>query len=182
MSIAHQTEILQHALAPLLVLSTDTKPTTGIAKGQTLYEINTGVHWVFNGTAWLPKPSFIGQVVNYKSVSLATEETVNIMTATTQNLFIDAVIVHVPDDLTEVETFTSLAIATDDISAIEILSAVEGAKANLSGSFYHVHIGPNVTASTKILQATVTGTAPAKTANVSVFWRSVVAGGYYLNA
>lgn len=32
MSLSRQTEILEHALAPLILLSTDTKPTIGVSK------------------------------------------------------------------------------------------------------------------------------------------------------
>ena len=162
-------------------LSTDTKPTSA-PLGATCFEFNTGYTFTWNGYAWIPTSYMPGTTVNYKQVSLATAETVNVMTATAQNLFIDAVVVHVPDDLTGVETFTSLAVATNDSAAIHILTQAAGAKANLSGNFYHIYRGPVVTASTKILQATVTGTAAAKVANITVLWRPVVAGGYYLNA
>ena len=187
MSAPRQTQILEQALAPWLMLSTDTKPvnTDGVKRiptGQQAYELDTGYTWIYNGYAWIPKIAFPGQTINYKQISLASAETVNVMTANAQSLFIDAVVVHVPDDLSEVETFTSLAVATNDDPAIEIMSATEGAKANLTGNFYHVYRGPVVTASTEILQATVTGTAAAKVANITVLWRPVVAGGYYLNA
>lgn len=163
-------------------LSTDTKPTSDIPAGATFLEYNTGYLWIYNSHAWVPKSSFLGQTVNYKQVSLAAEATVNIMTATVQSLFIDAVIVHVPDDLSGVAAFTSLAVATNDASPIEIMSATEGAKANLTGNFFHIHRGPDVTASTKILQATITGAATGKVADITVLWRPLVSGGYYLNA
>jgi hypothetical protein len=185
MSQSRQTEILEQALAPLVLLSTDTKPTTGVSKGQTLYEFNTGYTWIFNGTAWVPKVTFPGQAMNYKQISLnQVAGDYDVMTATAQNLFIDAVIVQVPDDLSEVETFTGISVQTDDDSAIEILSSTAGAKANLTGSFYHVFTGPSVTTSTKKIQLTIAGaTAGAgKVANISVLWRPLVAGGYYLNA
>lgn len=185
MSISRQTEILEHALSPLFLLSTETKPTTGIAEGQTLYEYNTGYHWIFNGTAWVPKPWMPEQAMNYKQISLAqTAGAKDAMTATTQNLFIDAVIVHVPDDLSEVETFTGISVQTNDTSPIELLSSTAGAKANLTGSFYHVYTGPIVSASTKKVQLSIGGgsAGTGKIANISVLWRPVVAGGYYLNA
>jgi hypothetical protein len=106
------------------------------------------------------------------------------MTATTQNLFIDAVIVHVPDDLSAVATFTGISVATNDGTPIEILSAVAGAKAKLTGNFYHVYRGPSVTVATKKVQLTISGgTAGAdKVADITVLWRPLVAGGYMLNA
>lgn len=185
MSLSRQTEILEQALASLVLLSTDTKPTTGVCKGQTLYEFNTGYTWIFNGVAWVPKASLPGHAINYKQISLAqTAGAKDVMTTTAQNLFIDAVIVHVPDDLSEAETFTGISVQTDDVSPIELLSSTAGAKANLTGSFYHVYTGPTVTASTKKLQLSIIGgsAGTGKIANISVLWRPVVDGGYYLNA
>ena len=185
MSLSRQTEILEQALAPLVLLSTDTKPTAGVSRGQTLYEFNTGYTWIFNGTAWVPKTSLPGHAISYKQISLAqAADTYDVMTVTAQNLFIDAVIVHVPDDLSAVETFTGISVQTDDGSAIEILSSTAGAKANLTGSFYHVYTGPTVTASTKKVQLSIGGgsAGTGKVANISVLWRPVVDGGYYLNA
>ena len=166
-------------------LSTDTKPTTGIPVGATYFEVNTGFMFIYNGYAWVPKSFMPETTVNYKQISLAQAAGAkNVMTATEQNLFIDAVIVHVPDDLSAVATFTGISVATDDAASIEILSAAAGAKANLTGNFYHVYRGPSVTAGTKIIQLTIGGGSAGanKVADVTVLWRPVVAGGYYLNA
>ena len=166
-------------------LSTDTKPTTNTQNGGTFFEQNTGLMWIYNGYAWVPKSYMPGTTINYKQISLDQEAAVYpVMTATTQNLFIDAVIVHVPDDLSAVATFTDISVATDDTSAIEILSAADGAKANLTGNFFHVYRGPAITVASKKIQLTIGG-ATAGTgmvADVTVMWRSVVGGGYYLNA
>ena len=166
-------------------LSTDTKPTTNTQNGGTFFEQNTGLMWIYNGYAWVPKSYMPGTTINYNQISLAATAGPNdVMTATTQNLFIDAVIVHVPDDLSAVETFTGISVATDDGAPIEILSATDGAKANLTGNFFHVFRGPSVTASSqKILLTIGGGTAEAgMVADITVMWRSVVSGGYYLNA
>jgi len=166
-------------------LSTDTKPTSGIPVGATYFECNTGYLYIYNGYAWVPKSYMPETTVNYKQISLAQAAGAkNVMTATTQNLFIDAVIVHVPDDLSAVATFTGISVATDDDTPIEILSSTAGAKANLTGNFYHVYRGPSVTASTKKIQLTIGGgsAGTGMIADVTVLWRPVVAGGYYLNA
>lgn len=166
-------------------LSTDTKPTSGIPVGATYFEVNTGFLFIYNGYAWVPKTYQPETTVNYKQISLAQAAAAyDVMTATTQNLFIDAVIVHVPDDLSAVATFTGISVATDDGTPIEILSAAAGAKANLTGNFYHVFRGPRVSASTKIIQLTIGGgsAGTGKVADITVLWRPVVAGGYYLNA
>ena len=165
-------------------LSSDTKP-TDVKAGATFFECNTGFMWIYNGYAWVPKSYMPETTVNYKQISLAqAAATYDVMTATAQNLFIDAVIVHVPDDLSAVETFTGISVQTNDGTPIEILSAVAGAKANLTGNFYHVYRGPSVTAGTKIIQLTIGGGSAGanKVADVTVLWRPVVAGGYYLNA
>lgn len=165
-------------------LSTDTKP-TDVNPGATYFEVNTGFLFIYNGYAWVPKSYMPETTVNYKQISLAQAASAyDVMTATTQNLFIDTVIVHVPDDLSAVATFTGISVATDDDSPIEILSATAGAKANLTGNFFAVYRGPKVTAATKKIQLTIGGgsAGAGKVADVTVLWRPVVAGGYYLNA
>lgn len=165
--------------------STDTKLTTGVNTSATCYEENTGLMFIFNGYAWVPKPSFLGQVVNYKQISLNQAAAVyDVMTATAQSLFIDAVVVHVPDDLHSVATFTGISVQTDDVAPIVLLSNTAAAKANLTGNFYAVYRGPSVTAATKKVQLTIAGaTAGAgKVADITVMWRPLVAGGYMLNA
>lgn len=166
-------------------LSTDTKPTTGVPIGATYFECNTGYLYIYNGYAWVPKSYMPETTVNYKQISLAQAAAAyDVMTATAQNLFIDAVIVHVPDNLSAVANFTGISVATDDGSPIGILSSTAGARAKLTGNFFHVYRGPVVTASTKKIQLTIGGaTAGAgKVADITVLWRPVVAGGYYLNA
>ena len=182
MSIPRQTQILEKALSPFILPSSSSKPVTGIVVGQKLYEPDTGYSWIFNGAAWVPLVSFPFQSVFYKQISLNQSPAVyDVSTATAQNLFIDAVVVHVPDDLTEVEDFTGISVATDDDPAITIFSSDAGAKAELVGNFHHVFRGPVVTASTKKVQLTIGGAAAGanKVANISIFWRPVVAGGYF---
>jgi len=165
-------------------LSTDTKPTS-VNAGATFFEANTGFMFIYNGYAWVPKSYMPETTINYKQISLAQAAAAyDVMTATAQALFIDAVIVHVPDDLSAVATFTGISLATDDGSAIEILSAVAGAKANLTGNFFSVYRGPVVTAATKKIQLTIGGgsAGAGKVADITVLWRPLVAGGYYLNA
>jgi hypothetical protein len=166
-------------------LSTDTKPTTGVPIGATYFECNTGYLWIYNGYAWVPKSYMPETTVNYKQISLDQEAAAyDVMTATAQDLFIDAVIVHVPDNLSEVATFTGISVQTNDTTSIVLLSSTAGAKANLTGNFFHVYRGPVVTAATKKIQLTIGGgtAGTGKVANISVLWRPLVAGGYYLNA
>ena len=167
-----------------LGLSTDTKPATP-AVGSTFVETDTGIQWIYNNYAWLPVSASPGTTINYNQISLnQAAADYPVMTATAQDLFIDAVVIHVPDDLSAVATFTGISVATDDVAPLEILSAADGAKTNLTGNFYHVYRGPVVTAATKILELTIGGaTAGAgKIADVTVYWRPLVAGGYYLKA
>lgn len=165
-------------------LSTDTKP-TGVNAGATFFEVNTGFLFIYNGYAWVPKSYQPETTVNYKQISLnQAAAAYDVMTATAQNLFIDAVITHVPDVLSAVETFTGISLATDDGSPIELLSSANGAKAKLTGNFFDVYRGPVVTAATKKIQLTIGGGAAGagKVADITVLWRPLVAGGYYLNS
>lgn len=165
-----------------LGLSTDTKP-TDCDVGSTFFEFNTGYMMIWNGYAWVPKAYMPETTVNYNQIDIATTGAKDVMTATAQDLFIDAVVIHVPDDLSGVAGLTSMAVATDDVTPIEIMSAAAGAKANLTGDFYHIYRGPSVTVSTKKIVITMSGAAGAgKVADVTVLWRPLVAGGYYLNA
>jgi len=165
-------------------LSTDTKPTSPPV-GSPFVETDTGFTYKYNGYAWLPVSFMPDSTVNYKQISLnQAAATYDVMTATAQALFIDAVIIHVPDNLSAVATFTGISLATDDGTAITILSSTLGAKANLTGNFFHVFRGPSVTASTSKIQLTIGGgtAGTGMVADVTVMWRSVVGGGYYLNA
>ena len=165
-------------------LSTDTKPTDAQV-GSTFFESNTGFMFIYNGYAWLPKSFMPESTVNYKQISLnQAAAAYDVMTATAQILFIDAVVVHIPDNLSAVATFTGISVQTDDGTPIVLLSSTNGAKAKLTGNFYSVYRGPVVTAATKKIQLTIAGaTAGAgKVADVTVLWRPLVAGGYYLNA
>ena len=165
-------------------LSTDTKPTDAPV-GSTMFESDTGYMFIFNGYAWVPKSGMDGASVNYKQISLnQAADTYDVMTATAQALFIDAVTVHIPDDLSAVATFTGISVQTDDVAPIVLLSGTAGAKANLTGNFYSIYRGPSVTAATKKIQLMISGaTAGAgKIADITVLWRPVVAGGYFLNA
>lgn len=167
-----------------IVHSSDTKPTDA-NNGATAFEWNTGFMFSYNGYAWIPKSYMPGTTINYKQISLNQAAAVyDVMTATAQALFIDAVIVHVPDDLHSVANFTLISVQTDDVAPIVLLSAANGAKANLTGNFYSVYRGPSVTVATKKVQLTIGGaTAGAgKVADITVMWRPLVAGGYMLNA
>ena len=165
-------------------LSTDTKP-TGVNAGATFFECNTGFMYIYNGYAWVPKSFMPDSTVNYKQISLAQASgAYDVMTATEQALFIDAVIVHVPDDLHSVATFTGISVATDDTPVITILPTADGLAAKLTGNFFYTFRGPVVTAATKKIQLTIGGgsAGAGKIADITVLWRPLVAGGYYLNA
>ena len=177
MAVKLETTIHRH-----LGFSTDTKPTAPPV-GSIFDELNTGFGYKFNGYAYLPVSFMPGSTVNYKQISLnQAAAAYPVMTATTQSLFIDAVIVHIPAAITAAG-FTSVAVATDDGPPIAILAAGAGAKANLTGNFYHVFTGPSVSVATKIINVTIAGGAAGAGTyvDVTVLWRPLVAGGYYLN-
>ena len=112
-----------------LGLSTDTKPTVG-AVGSTFFETDTGTMYVYNNYAWIPYSVLPETTINYNQIDLnQAAAAYSVMTATAQNLFIDAVVIHVPDDLSAVAVFNGISVATDDAAPIEIFSAAAGAKA-----------------------------------------------------
>ncbi len=165
--------------------STDTKSTTSINLGATCFEENTGFMFIYNGYAWVPKSFMPESTVNYKQISLAQAAAdYTVMTATAQALFIDAVIISVPDDLSAVATFTGIAAQTNDVAPITIMTAASALKAALTGNFYYVFRGPSVIAATKVVQLTIGGATAGsgKVADITVMWRPLVAGGYMLNA
>ncbi len=170
------------SISKFIGASTATKPTASVQPGSTLYEADTAVWYIFDGIAWIPKPWLPYQTISRKQISLNdVEAAYDVFTATTQSLFMDAVVVHVPKNLTAVETFTGISVQTDDDTPVVLLSSTDGAKAKLTGDFYHVYRGPAVNASTKKIQLSIIGaTAGAgAVANITAFWRPVVAGGYY---
>ena len=176
------TVFLETTIQRFIGLSTDTKPTSPPV-GSPFVETDTGFTYKYNGYAWLPVSFMPDSTINYKQISLAQAAgDYSVMTATTQALFIDAVIIHVPDDLSAVATFASIKVATD--TPVVLLSAANGAKAKLTGNFYYVYTGPIVTPATDILEVTIGGgAAPANSVvDITVLWRPLVAGGYYLNA
>ncbi len=177
--------ILLRVIQRWIGLSTDTKPTAPAA-GSTFYEANTGYSFVYNGYAWLPNDVLADHLtVNYNQISLnQAAASYTAMTATAQNVFMDAVIVHVPDDLSGVAVFTGISVETDDVAPVVLLSQADGVKANLTGNFYHIYRGPTINASTKLIQVTIYGATAGvgSEVDISTLWRPLVAGGYYLNA
>lgn len=161
--------------------STENKPLNPTV-GSTLLEYDTGIIWIFDGTNWLPK-----EIPGDSNLSLATislNQVAGAYTAFTASgdLFLDAVLIRVPDDLHAVEDFTGISVATDDATPIVILSQTAGAKANLVGNFVRLFRGPAKTANGKKINLTIYGGAAGAGHNayLTAYWRPVSSGSYYI--
>jgi len=160
--------------------STENKPTE-IPIGSTLFEVDTGILWIYDGTSWLPK-----EIPGDSNIALATVSLNQVAGSYTcftasGDLFIDAVLIRIPDDLHAVETFTGISVETDDATPIVILSQANGVKANLTGNYVELYRGPSLTATGKKLNLTIYGgAAGAHSAYVTAYWRPVASGSYYL--
>jgi hypothetical protein len=160
--------------------STETKPLNP-SLGSTLLEVDTGIVWVFAGNYWVPKNIPGDSNVSLATVSLNQVAGDYTVFTASGDLFIDAVLIRVPDDIHAVPTFTGISVQTDDTTPIVILSSTDGAKANLVGNFVKLYQGPALTANGKKIILTIGGgAAGAHNVLITAFWRPTAAtGGYY---
>ena len=106
----------------------------------------------------------------------------DLATTTDQNLLIEDVAILLPNiDVTDDATITSIAIATDQETPFEFLTAANGAKANLvaEANFQKTGCGCILKATEKI-QLTIAGGAAdeATVCTVVIKCRAVISGGY----
>jgi hypothetical protein len=160
-------------------LSTDTKPAAPV--GSTFFEFDTQhLYHTPDGTHWtLKTPASQLTVTTSHSLNQSAASR-TLFTATTQNVFVDFLAIYIPVDVSAVETFTGISIQSTDDTPVEFISAVAGAKANLTAGKILTFRGPRIVASTKHIQLTIGGGAVGVTcaAQVWVSYRPVVAGGY----
>jgi hypothetical protein len=161
-------------------LSTDTKPTSPEI-GSTYFEFDTqNLYHSPDGTHWtLKTPASQLTVTTPHSLNQSAASR-TLFTATTQNVFIDFLAIHIPVDVSAVETFTGISIQSTDTTPVVFVSSTAGAKANLTAGAILTYRGPSVVASTKFIQLTIGGGAVGVTCAAQVWasYRPVVAGGY----
>lgn len=123
-------------------------------------------------SVWAPSPS--GVLKGFTANLAQAAGTYDLATATGGDVIVDWVIVYVA---TGGATFTSVSIQTNDTTPVSVLSAAEGAIANVTvGKNLKVFSTPMFVASTKKLQYTIVGVTGTGTLTVAVMSRPIVAG------
>jgi hypothetical protein len=162
-------------------LSTDSKP-TGVPVGSTFWEYDTNISYVtYDGTNWLTK--------DVKSIVLPTTfdlqqaaATYDLYTATGGSVHVENFTFTMPSspDVTDDATITSISIQTDTDTVVTLLSAANGAKANLIADTVFTYSTPFSLPVGKKIQLTIAGgAADASTVcTVSVKYQAVVPAGY----
>ena len=164
-----------------LGLSTDSKP-TGVGIGSTFWEYDTNILYVsHDGTNWTAK--------DIRSVILPTTfdlnqaaSTYDLYTATGASVYVERFTFTMPSspDVTDDATITSISIQTDTATVITLLSAANGAKANLIADTVFSYTTPFALPVGNKIQLTIAGgAADASTVcTVSCRYQPVGVAGY----
>ena len=161
MSLSRQTEILEQALAPLILLSTETKPTSGINMGQELLEYDTGRTFVYTGRNWILKnnPDYLFSVTTIDLHQVAGNY--DLFTAPSYSIQVLEFGLIIPSDLTGsgAGALTYLSVQSTDTAPIVLISSTAGAKENLHLDKHLLYTGGGIVAGTKKIQLTIAGGA-----------------------
>jgi hypothetical protein len=161
-------------------LSTDTKP-TDVPVGSTFYEYDTNILWItYDGTNWLPKDirSFT-QSTTVDLHQVAGDYT--LYTATTGFVYVESFSLTLPNvDCSDDATITSIKVETDTSPAVTLVSAVQGAVANLTANKAFSYSTPFILDTTKVIQLTIAGGASdaATVCTVKCRYSPVIPGAY----
>ncbi len=107
--------------------------------------------------------------------------TYDLFTGTTQDVIVEKLSFRLPNiPVSDDAAITSIAIATNDVSPHQFITAVDGAKANLTAEVQITWTGACLLKAGKKIQLTIAGgTADAETVcDVVAQCRAVVSGGY----
>jgi len=157
------------------------KPASGFPSGSTYWAYDTGINYESpNGTTWVAK----GIVSTLKSTTINLQQAANtydLFTGTTQDILLTRLVfalpaVNVSDDI----NITSISIQTNDATPQVIISAVSGAKVNLTSSAQLSWVGAILLTATKKIQLTIAGGAAdaATVCKVTTEYIPITAGGY----
>ena len=161
MSQSRSTQILEQALAPLILLSTATKPTTGVSKGQKIYEYDTGNTYVYTGNDWtIHTPAqfpFTTTTIDLNQAAAAY----TLFTVGASDIRVLNLTVIIPADLTGAAAgdLTAISVQSTDDTPVEFISSTAGAKANLTANKHLQYFGGEIVAATKLIQLTIVGGA-----------------------
>jgi hypothetical protein len=114
--------------------STDTKP-TGVPCGSTFWEYNTNIeHVTYDGTNWTPKN--INSIIIPTTIDLQQAAgTYTLYTATGGTVYIESFTLTLPNvDCSDDVNITSISVVNDMPTVVTLISATQGAKANLTAN------------------------------------------------
>jgi len=141
-------------------LSTDTKPTTEVPPGSTFWEYDTNcLYKTYDGTNW--EPFQVLSIVLAGTFNLQqAANTYDLFTATGGTVYVTKVTFTLPNvNVSDDATITSIAIVTDTATVITLLSAVAGAKANLTANASFSYSTPFALPTGKKIRCTIAGGA-----------------------
>jgi hypothetical protein len=172
--------LLETTIKRFTGLSTDTKP-TDIQPGSYFWEYDTNILFkTYDGTNW------VAQAVK----SFVTPTTIDLQqvagdytlyTGTTADVYVEAFAITLPNvNCADDVNITSIAIKTDTAAVINLLTAAQGAKANLTANASFSYSTPFYLPATKLIELTIAGGASdaATVCTVKCRWTPVVPGGY----
>ena len=150
--------------------STDTKPATAEV-GSTFYEIDKRETYIcFDGTQW----AFLSSAENHLDIGTTIDLNqaagdYDLFSSNTQAIIIHHFSLYIPVDISGSGTLTSIAVATDDGTPIELVSSTDGAVANLTAGKLFLYDTQATMAVNKNIQLTIAGGAAGVTCN-AVAW------------
>ena len=167
MSQSRSTQILEQALAPLVLLSTATKPlnisgVTRIPTGQRVIEYDTGRVFKFNGTDWIfeSNPDYLFSTTTIDLSQVAGNYDLFDAPDTVSMQVLEFGLI-IPADLTGTAagSLTAISVQSTDDTPVVLISSTAGAKANLTANKHLIYTGADVIAATKKIQLTIVGGA-----------------------
>jgi len=161
-------------------LSTDTKPTDAPV-GSTFYEYDTNLMCVtYDGTNWTTKSGSSTLKTTTIDINQPADD-YTLLVAGGGSVLIESIALRLPNvDCSDDATLTAISLETDDTTPIEILSAVNGAVANLTAEAQFLYSTPFVLAEGKGIVLTIAGGAAdaATVCTLAVKYRALEAGAY----
>lgn len=177
MSESRLTEIMESALIPLVALSSGTKPTSGVEKGQELFEYDTGRIFVYTGTDWVfkrnPDHLFSVTTIDLNQAAGAYD----LFTVGASQIQVLEFGLVIPADLTGAAAgaLTSVSVLSTDAVPLTLISSAAGAKANLTFGKHLLYSGGGIIGAAKKIQCTIAGgaTTVAQVCNAWVKYQEV---------
>lgn len=160
--------------------SSDTKP-TDVPPGSTFYEYDTGIMFIcYDGTNWVPK--YATSFVQNTTIDLQQAAgPYDLYEATTGYVFVERFTITLPNvNCADDATISSIKIDSDTTPAVALLTAVQGAKANLTANASFSYVTPFTMPTGKKIILTIAGGASdaATVCTVRCRYTPVIPGAY----